>query len=172
MAPRKSGYARYIPGSRGKGSHDVADVVDKQTRSRMMSGIRVKNTKPELRLRKALHAEGLRYVLHDRRLPGRPDIVLPRWNAVIEVHGCFWHRHEGCRYATTPATRSEFWAEKFAANIARDRRNLETLQEAGWRTAVIWECWLRGKDISELTTRISSWIRSGAGEGEFCPPGG
>lgn len=149
----------------------MADVVDKQTRSRMMSGIRGKNTKPELRLRKALHAEGFRYVLHDRRLPGRPDIVLPRWNAVIEVHGCFWHRHEGCRYTTTPATRSEFWAKKFAANIARDRRNLEKLQKAGWRTAVIWECWLREKEINELTNRISSWIRSGPGEGELCPPG-
>lgn len=125
-----------------------------------MAGIRGKDTKPELILRKALHAKGFRFRLHDKRLPGRPDIVLPKWNVAIEVHGCFWHRHEGCRYATIPKTRPEFWAEKFAANVARDRRNLETLQEAGWRTAVIWECGLREKDISELVQKLSDWIRS------------
>nr|WP_275668349.1 DNA mismatch endonuclease Vsr [Parerythrobacter lutipelagi] len=153
-------YGKYIPGSRGKGSHNVVDVVDKQTRSRMMSGIRGKNTKPELRLRRALHAEGFRFILHDRRLPGRPDIVLPRWKAVIEVHGCFWHRHDACRYATTPATRPEFWADKFAANVARDQANLARLQDAGWRTAVVWECQIRGKNIDELVNELGNWIRS------------
>jgi len=138
----------------------VADVVDKQTRSRMMAGIRGKNTKPEIALRKALHAMGFRFRLHDKRLPGRPDIVLPKWKVAIEVHGCFWHRHEGCRYSSTPATRSDFWAEKFAANVARDRRNLEQLLEEGWRTAVVWECWLREKDISGLIGELSAWIRS------------
>lgn len=138
----------------------MVDVVDKQTRSRMMAGIRGKDTRPEIRLRKALHAMGFRFRLHDKRLPGRPDIVLPKWKVAIEVHGCFWHRHEGCRYSSTPATRPEFWAEKFAANVARDRRNLEKLQEAGWRTAVVWECWLREKDISGLIGELSAWIRS------------
>lgn len=138
----------------------MVDVVDKQTRSRMMAGIRGKNTKPEVLLRKALHAEGFRFLLHDRRLPGRPDIVLPKWNAVIEVHGCFWHRHEGCRFATTPATRPDFWAEKFAANVARDRRNVKLLQAAGWRTAVVWECRLREKTINELVTELCDWLRS------------
>ena len=138
----------------------MADVVDKQTRSRMMAGIRGKNTKPEIALRKALHAMGFRFRLHDKRLPGRPDIVLPKWKVAIEVHGCFWHRHEGCRYSSTPATRSDFWAEKFAANVARDRRNLEQLLEEGWRTAVVWECWLREKDISGLIGELSAWIRS------------
>lgn len=149
-----------IPGSRDKGSHIVADVVDKQTRSRMMAGIRGKDTKPELKLRKALHARGFRFVLHDRRLPGRPDIVLPRWNAVIEVHGCFWHRHEGCRFASTPTTRADFWAGKFKANVERDRSNIEKLHGLGWRTAIVWECTLRGKDIDELMGKLSYWIRS------------
>jgi len=125
-----------------------------------MAGIRGKNTKPEIALRKALHAMGFRFRLHDKRLPGRPDIVLPKWKVAIEVHGCFWHRHEGCRYSSTPATRSDFWAEKFAANVARDRRNLEQLLEEGWRTAVVWECWLREKDISGLIGELSAWIRS------------
>jgi DNA mismatch endonuclease (patch repair protein) len=138
----------------------VVDVVDKQTRSKMMAGIRGKDTRPEIRLRMALHANGFRFRLHDKRLPGRPDIVLPKWRVAIEVHGCFWHRHEGCRYASTPATRPEFWAEKFAANVARDKRNIEKLQEAGLRPVVIWECWLRGKDISELVNSLSAWIRS------------
>lgn len=138
----------------------MVDVVDKQTRSRMMAGIRGKHTKPEIRLRKALHAMGFRFRLHDKRLPGRPDIVLPKWKVAIEVHGCFWHRHEGCRYARTPATRQEFWAEKFDTNVARDRRNFEKLQEAGWRTVVVWECWLREQDIRPLTQDLSEWIRS------------
>lgn len=144
----------------------MTDIVDPATRSRMMAGIRGKNTRPEVRLRKALHAMGFRFRLHDKRLPGRPDIVLPKWKVAIEVHGCFWHRHEGCRYASTPATRPEFWAEKFTANVARDRRNLENLKEAGWRTAVIWECWLREKDISGLSGELSNWIRSGETEFE------
>ena len=99
----------------------MADIVDRQTRSRMMSGIRGKNTKPEMILRRALHARGFRYRLHGKGVPGRPDLILAKHRAVIFVHGCFWHRHEGCRYATTPATRPEYWAEKFAANVRRDR---------------------------------------------------
>lgn len=142
----------------------MTDIVDSATRSRMMAGIRGKNTRPEVRLRKALHAMGFRFRLHDKRLPGRPDIVLPKWKVAIEVHGCFWHRHEGCRYSSTPATRPEFWAEKFAANVARDRRNLENLKELGWRTAVIWECWLREKDIGGLSEELCNWIRSGERE--------
>lgn len=138
----------------------MVDIVDKQTRSRMMAGIKGKNTKPELVLRKALHAMGYRFRLHDKRLPGRPDIVLPKWNAVIEVHGCFWHRHADCRYATTPNTRTEFWTKKFAANVARDRRNVEQLQASGWRTAVVWECRLREKEIDELLAELGHWIRS------------
>jgi len=117
----------------------MADVVDAETRSRMMSGIRGKNTGPELLLRKAMHARGFRYRLHCRYLPGRPDLVFPKYQAVVFVHGCFWHRHEGCRYTTTPSTRPEFWAEKFEANVERDRRNQLALEEAGWCVAIVWD---------------------------------
>ena len=134
----------------------------------MMAEIKGKNTKPELRIRRALHAKGFRFRLHDKHLPGRPDLVLPRWNAVIEVHGCFWHRHENCRFATTPATRAEFWAEKFAKNVERDRRNLRSLRNSGWRTAVIWECWLRERDIDNLIEEVSAWIKSS--QMEFSTP--
>lgn len=126
-----------------------------------MAGIRGKDTKPEIRLRKALHAMGFRFRLHDKRLPGRPDIVLPRWKVAIEVHGCFWHRHEGCRYATTPTTRSDFWEEKFAANVERDRRNVALLQDMGWRYATVWECALRDMEIGHSAKVLSDWIEKG-----------
>src|SRR5690554_2960017 len=99
------------------------DIVDESTRSRMMSAIGGRNTKPEIIVRKFLHARGFRFRLHVKDLPGRPDIVLPKWKACVFVHGCFWHRHANCRYATTPKTRPEFWAEKFRENVARDQRN-------------------------------------------------
>jgi DNA mismatch endonuclease (patch repair protein) len=126
----------------------------------MMSGIRSANTKPELRLRRAIHARGFRFRLHDRSLAGRPDIVLPRWRAVIEVRGCFWHRHEGCRFTKTPATRPEFWESKFSSNIERDNRNEDLLCEAGWRVAIVWECALRESDVEALLEKITTWIRS------------
>ncbi|MES2044563.1 MAG: DNA mismatch endonuclease Vsr [Pseudomonadota bacterium] len=138
----------------------MVDVVDSAARSRMMSGIRSANTKPELRLRRALHAKGLRFRLHDRSLPGRPDIVLPRWRAVIEVRGCFWHRHEGCRFTTSPATRPEFWEAKFCSNVDRDRRNATLLGDAGWRVAIVWECALRANNIDELLADIVAWLKS------------
>jgi DNA mismatch endonuclease, patch repair protein len=116
------------------------DVVDKLTRSRMMAGIGGRNTKPELLVRRALHSAGLRFRLHKKGLPGRPDIVLPRHRAVVLVHGCFWHRHARCKYATTPASNSAFWKAKFDENVARDQRQLRVLRKSGWRTYVIWEC--------------------------------
>ena len=97
----------------------MTDIVDRQTRSRMMAGIKGKNTKPELALRRALHARGFRYRLHSKNVHGRPDLVLPKHCAVVLVHGCFWHRHPGCRYATNPKTRAEFWEVKFAANVSK-----------------------------------------------------
>jgi DNA mismatch endonuclease (patch repair protein) len=136
----------------------------------MMSGIRGKNTRPEVRLRRELHAMGFRFRLHDRRLPGRPDIVLPKWRVAIEVHGCFWHRHEGCRYATTPATRPEFWQEKFATNVARDLRTREKLQDAGWRTAIVWECGLRTRGLQPMMTHLHQWILSGSDHIELPKP--
>lgn len=121
----------------------MTDIVDSGTRSRMMSGIKGKHTRPELLVRSGLHRRGFRYRLHPRDLPGRPDLVLPKYGAVIFVHGCFWHRHPKCRYATTPATRQAFWQEKFEANIQRDRRDQAALRQAGWRVFVVWECALR-----------------------------
>lgn len=119
------------------------DVVDSETRSRMMSGIRGKNTKPEMTVRKFLHAHGFRYRLHRRDLPGKPDLVIPKLKVCLFVHGCFWHRHLGCRYATTPKTRIEFWDEKFLKNVARDLANIQALETAGWRVLIIWECQLK-----------------------------
>ncbi|MEB6588397.1 very short patch repair endonuclease [Pseudomonas asiatica] len=119
------------------------DVVDTETRSRMMSGIRGKNTKPEMTVRRFLHAHGYRYRLHRRDLPGKPDLVLPKLKVCLFVHGCFWHRHPGCRYATTPKTRVEFWDEKFLKNVARDLANIQALENAGWRVLIIWECQLK-----------------------------
>lgn len=125
------------------------DVVDATTRSRMMAGIKGKNTKPELIVRKFLHRLGLRYVLHSK-LDGRPDILLPRRKAVVFVHGCFWHRHEGCKYATVPKTNVAFWTEKLSLNRQRDARNQANLRALGWRVFVVWECETR--DATLLAT--------------------
>lgn len=137
----------------------MTDIVDQQTRSRMMSAIRGKDTKPELALRRALHSRGFRFRLHSQKVHGRPDLVLPKYRAIVFVHGCFWHRHEGCRYATTPATRSEFWEAKFAANVARDSAVRGALLAAGWRVATIWECALRKpEEVSVAADRLSEWL--------------
>nr|WP_246273071.1 very short patch repair endonuclease [Oricola thermophila] len=126
-----------------------------------MAGIRGKNTKPELALRRALHACGFRFRLHSGKVHGRPDIILPKHRAVILVHGCFWHRHEGCRYTSTPSTRPEFWRAKFEANVARDEAVHRKLLEDGWRVATIWECSLRKPDQVRTTTEIlSNWLQS------------
>ncbi|MBU4136426.1 MAG: DNA mismatch endonuclease Vsr [Alphaproteobacteria bacterium] len=138
----------------------MADVVDKATRSRMMSGIKGKNTKPEMVVRQALHRAGFRFRIHARGLPGKPDLLLPKWRAAIFVHGCFWHRHEGCRFTTTPGTRPAFWAEKFSANVLRDERTQSALTAAGWRVATVWECAVR-RDPAGTTERLARWISSG-----------
>ncbi|MGE4194662.1 MAG: very short patch repair endonuclease [Pseudodesulfovibrio sp.] len=137
------------------------DTVDKTTRSRIMSKVGQKNTGPEMKLRRSLHRIGLRYLLHDKRLPGSPDIVFPRFKAVLFVHGCFWHRH-GCKATTTPRTNIDFWHKKFNDNIARDRRNIDTLQNIGWRVAVVWECALKSKngDPGEVAILVRDWLES------------
>jgi DNA mismatch endonuclease (patch repair protein) len=121
----------------------MADVHTREQRSRNMAAIRSANTKPEVRVRSALHALGFRFRLHRKDLPGRPDIVLPKFQTAIFVHGCFWHCHS-CKYGSVvPATRAEFWAAKRGGNVARDRKNRAALRKLGWRVAVVWECDVR-----------------------------
>lgn len=115
-----------------------------------MSRIRGRDTVPELKVRRFLHRRGFRYRLHVRALPSTPDLVLPRHRAVILVHGCFWHRHPGCRYAYVPKSRREFWASKFERTIERDRRDRQSLESLGWRVATVWECELDDDHLAEL----------------------
>lgn len=131
------------------------DVVDAATRSRMMSGIRSRDTRPELTVRRYLHAHGFRYRLHARNLPGSPDLVLPKYRVAILVHGCFWHRHQGCRYATTPASNTERWQHKFDTNVKRDQRKEAQLRVAGWRVIVVWECELRQAPDERLAKLVA-----------------
>lgn len=137
-------------------------ILYRATRSRMMAGIRGRDTKPERRVRSALHAAGFRYRLHVRTLPGRPDLVLPRFRAVIFVQGCFWHRHEGCPAATTPSSNARFWREKLELNVARDARNSLALQAAGWRVATIWECAVRRMSDDQIAIAVGHWLHDGA----------
>lgn len=141
------------------------DVVDAVTRSRMMAGIRGKDTKPELIVRSFLHRAGLRFRLH-AKLPGKPDLVLPKHRATVFVHGCFWHRHEGCRYATMPANNAAFWQEKFAANVRRDAKVKQQLQELGWRVLVIWSCELDERKLTDLAATIRKGATSGDRNGK------
>ncbi len=140
----------------------MADIVDRATRARMMAGIRNKDTRPEVLLRQAIYSCGLRFRLHDRKLPGTPDLVFRRFSAVCFVHGCFWHRHAGCPYTTMPSTREEFWRAKFYANTERDRRNRRELLEAGWRIAIIWECSLRKQASVEIARQLERWLHGSA----------
>ena len=135
----------------------MTDIVDEATRSRMMA-VRSRNTLPELVLRRALHARGLRYRLHNRKLAGTPDLVFSRFRAVCFVHGCFWHRHVGCPYATIPATRTEFWQAKFDSNVERDRRDRQELLEADWRVAIVWECTLRKRGDLGIAATLDEWL--------------
>ena len=121
----------------------MADTLTSARRSWNMSRIRGKDTKPEVTLRSILHKNGYRFRLHDRRLPGSPDIVLPKHRTVIFVNGCFWHRHKGCSKAYTPSSRQKFWSEKFAATVARDAKNCSELRKLGWTVLTVWECELK-----------------------------
>ncbi len=133
-----------------------------------MSGIGGKNTKPELLVRKALFAAGFRFRLHRKDLPGRPDVVIPGRRVVVFVHGCFWHAHQGCRYAKIPATRREFWEAKLAANVERDRRVREALLSAGWRVLVVWECATRSSGVLErLSELLTHWIEGAELNGDL-----
>lgn len=131
----------------------MTDVVDRDTRSRMMSGIRGRDTKPEKQVRSFLHRAGLRFRLH-ASLPGKPDLVFPKHRAVVFVHGCFWHRHASCRYATTPSSNAEFWQAKFDANVARDKRVTRQLRREGWRVFLVWSCRITDSRMQSLARKI------------------
>lgn len=131
------------------------DIFDRQKRSEVMSRVRGKDTKPEMRARSYLHAAGLRYVLHDKRLPGRPDLSFPSRRVAVFVHGCFWHGHEGCKRATLPATRREFWQAKINKNRERDLGNLKALEAIGWRVLVLWQCAITDNNLEDLARKIA-----------------
>lgn len=143
------------------------DVVEPAVRSRMMAGIRGKNTKPEMLVRRCLSAAGFRYRLHRRDLPGAPDIALPGAKIAIFVHGCFWHVHQGCRFAAIPATRPEFWKAKLQGNVERDEGSIAKLAMLGWRVLVVWECATRSAEAATLCGAVIRWIEEGADYGEI-----
>ncbi|MDD9728222.1 very short patch repair endonuclease [Roseovarius sp. SK2] len=139
-----------------------ADTVSRVVRSRMMAGIRGKNTKPELAIRSALHRRGFRFRLHRKDLPGRPDLVFPGRNAVLFVHGCFWHGHD-CHLFRWPKSREDFWRGKIGRNIERDRQQRQALAEAGWRIGTVWECALKGKTrlpFESVVDQCAIWLKS------------
>jgi len=147
----------------------MTDVHSKETRSKNMAAVPGKNTKPELLVRKGLHRVGFRYRLHDKKLPGKPDMVLPKYRAVNFVNGCFWHHHN-CHLFKWPSTHEEFWRAKIEGNKARDNEAIKQLRLAGWRVLIVWECSLKGKNRlpeDALISRVSNWIISGTDEQEI-----
>lgn len=143
----------------------MVDVLTPTQRHLNMSRIKGRDTKPEMLVRRGLHARGLRYRLHDKSLPGSPDLVFPKYRTTVFIHGCFWHAH-GCVLFKQPATRSAFWAAKLKANIQRDQKVVQVLQADGWRVLLIWECALRGRGkiaLSQIVELIDNWIREGDG---------
>lgn len=139
----------------------MTDIVAPETRSRMMSGIKGKNTCPEMLLRSALHRRGFRFRLHYKDLPGKPDMVFPKYRAIVLVNGCFWHGHN-CHLFKWPKTRPDFWATKLRDNVARDKRNLEIYRTRGWKTLIVWECALKGKtrlSTTEVLATVENWLQ-------------
>lgn len=151
----------------------MIDTVNPATRSRMMAGIRSSNTKPEIKVRKALHALGFRFARSSCGLPGKPDVILPRWKVAVFVHGCFWHWH-GCQLSKLPGSNEEFWLAKLSANRDRDGLVLTQLQKAGWRVVTIWECALRGKQtentFNAAMLEVAHWIREESTEKTYVVP--
>jgi DNA mismatch endonuclease (patch repair protein) len=135
----------------------MTDRISAEKRSWNMSQVRSKDTAPELLVRSLMHRMGLRFRVHSKNLPGTPDLVLPKYRTAVFVHGCYWHRHNGCKYTTTPKTNTAFWEKKFMRNVNRDRGNQQMLEEAGWNVLVIWQC--QTKDIVRLEKIISAAFR-------------
>ena len=138
----------------------MVDRVTPEQRSANMRAVKGKNTGPEVRVRRFIHSRGFRFVLHDRRLPGSPDIVLPRWKTAVFVHGCYWHRHPGCSKASVPKTRTSFWTQKFERNVERDAANTRLLTEQGWDVLTVWEC--QTKTAEDLANALDPLLRSRA----------
>ena len=138
----------------------LMDVHDQKTRSYNMSRVKGKDTKPEEIVRKYLFSQGFRYRKNDKRLPGKPDIVLPKYKTVIFVNGCFWHKHEGCKYFVWPKSNSEFWKEKIESNIVRDKKQYEELKNAGWHVIIVWECELKKKQRMDTLERLVTEIQT------------
>jgi DNA mismatch endonuclease (patch repair protein) len=138
----------------------MGDILSQEQRSALMAKVRSSDTKPEWILRCALHRLGFRYKLKNKELPGNPDLVLPKYRTVVFVHGCFWHRHAGCRDASMPKSNQSFWAKKFSENVERDVRNSEALSQQGWKVIIVWECELMNKTI-EAIEKVANSIRSG-----------
>lgn len=138
----------------------MIDIVDSITRSRMMAGIKSRNTKPELLIRSLLHNRGFRFRLHVKDLPEKPDIVLPKYHSVIFINGCFWHGHQECHLFRLPATRTEFWQEKIYRNQTNDSRAIDLLLANNWRVCIVWECSIRGakKDPEKVISTIAEWL--------------
>lgn len=146
----------------------MADIVDTKTRSRMMSGIKGKNTKPEMLVRKALSSQGFHYRLHRKDLPGAPDIVMPGRKIAIFAHGCFWHMHKGCRLAKMPSTRPEFWQAKLGANVERDAKAIGALAASGWRVLIVWECATKSLELqAALPEKLRAWMDGAESLGEI-----
>lgn len=149
----------------------MSDIVASATRSRMMSGIKGKNSRPEIIIRKLLFAAGYRFRLHRKDLPGTPDIVLTSRKVAVFVHGCFWHMHAKCKYAKLPSTRPEFWLEKLTGNVKRDQKSIDALVSSGWRVLTVWECSTRNvAAMASLRKTLASWIESGEISGEISEP--
>lgn len=145
------------------------DVVSSEARSQMMSGIQGKDTKPEMLIRKALHRKGFRYRIHVKSLPSKPDLVFPKYRAVIQINGCFWHGHN-CHLFKWPATRPEFWRNKISGNRERDARNIVELERLGWRVLTIWECSVKGRykrPLGALIEQITEWLTMNGISGEI-----
>jgi len=151
----------------------MADVHSNETRSRNMAAIRSGHTKPEMLVRSGLHARGFRFRLHDKKLPGRPDLVLPRYRAIIQVQGCYWHGHE-CAVGHSPASRLEYWQPKISRNKLRDADSLSKLNQLHWRVLIIWECALRGRrrrPFDDLMEDVATWIAGGLTNWELAGTG-
>ena len=137
----------------------MTDVHDQQTRSYNMSQIKARNTKPELFVRKSIFSKGFRYKLYDKNLPGKPDIVLPKYKTVVFINGCFWHGHKNCQKFVLPKSRSEWWLRKITANITNDKKNIALLQKMGWKVIVVWECQLNNAKSEQTINRIVRLIK-------------